>query len=90
MSDFTVDEKGCDTLMQNLENNIRQIALIDNDLADSLPTLRRALGDDYEGLKNSIKIITDQLGEAIQQLSIVRSCTSEYMARVKQIRVTLN
>lgn len=90
MSEFIVDEQGCENLIQYIEEQLKSIALIDSALADSLPMLRQALGEDYEGIHNSVKAISAQLADANNNLKIMHSSMNAYIARVKQVRVILN
>lgn len=87
---FDVNEQGVRALSQEMLGQLRQIALLINEIDSQNNTLRAALGDDYQAINSSVQIMKGELGSALTELNTIISMMQEYMARVVQARNALN
>ena len=87
---FDVNEQGVRALSQEMLGQLRQIALLINEIDSQNNTLRSALGDDYQAINSSVQIMKGELGSALTELNTIISMMQEYMARVVQARNALN
>ena len=53
-------------------------------------TLKAALGDDYDAIARTVRVMTSELNSAYQELNTIIKDMGEYMAQVHQARVSLN
>ena len=88
--EFVVNEQGCRSLSMDMLTHMRQIAQLISEIEANSSTLRGALGEDYESIARTVRIMTTELGNAQQELNIIISDMNEYMSRVQQARVALN
>lgn len=88
--DFIVNESGCRQLSADMLSNMRDIALLISEIESQNGTLRAALGDDYEAIAKSVRIMMSELTNAQTELNVIINDMGEYMARVQQARVSLN
>ena len=87
--DFIVNEQGCRQLKMDMLTNMRQIASIVSEIDGKNSTLQAALGEDYEAIARTVRVMTAELGSAQQELNIIIQDMDEYMSRVHQARVSL-
>ena len=87
---FVVNENGCRKLSEDMLNNVRAIALLVSEIESKNGTLRAALGDDYEAIARSVRIMTSELNNAYTELNVIINDMNEYMSRVHQARISLN
>ncbi len=87
--EFIVDEQGCRTLSADMLHDMRQIALLISEIQAQDGTLRNALGEDYEAIARSVRIMTTELDGAQKELDKITGNMNEYMSRVHQARVSL-
>lgn len=91
MVEFTVSEKRCHQLRQDMLNEMIAIKKIVDEFEESKDRLKQALGEnDYRGVMNKVAAIKTELELAEGHLKEVADCMGEYIERVKQIRVVLN
>ena len=88
--EFTVNESGCRQLSQDMLSNLREIAMIVSEIDSQNGNLRAALGDDYDAIASSVRIMTSELSNAHSELNVIINDMNEYMSRVHQARVSLN
>lgn len=88
--EFIVNESGCRQLKMDMLTNMRQIASIISEIEGQNSTLQAALGEDYEAIARTVRVMTAELGNAQKELDIIIRDMDEYMARVHQARVSLN
>ena len=88
--EFTVNESGCRQLSQDMLTNLREIAMIVSEIDSQNGNLRAALGDDYDAIASSVRIMTSELSNAHSELNVIINDMNEYMSRVHQARVSLN
>ena len=87
---FTVNEQGCRQLGIDMLNHMRSIAQLVAEIDGQNGTLRAALGEDYEAIARTVRVMTAELGSAQQELNTIISDMNEYMSRIQQARVSLN
>ena len=87
---FTVNEQGCRQLSADMLSHMRSIAQLVAEIEGQNGTLRAALGEDYEAIARTVRVMTAELGSAQQELNTIISDMNEYMSRVQQARVSLN
>lgn len=87
---FTVNEQGCRQLGIDMLSHMRSIAQLVAEIDGQNGTLRAALGEDYEAIARTVRVMTAELGSAQQELNTIISDMNEYMSRVQQARVSLN
>lgn len=88
--DFIVNESGCRQLSTDMLSNMREIATLIAEIEAQNGTLRAALGDDYEAIARSVRVMASELSNAQSELNVIINDMNEYMARVHQARVSLN
>lgn len=87
--EFIVNESGCRQLSTDMLSNMREIATMIAEIDSQNGTLKAALGDDYDTIARSVRIMTSELQNAHSELNVIISDMSEYMSRVHQARVSL-
>lgn len=87
---FTVNEQGCRQLGIDMLSHMRSIAQLVAEIDGQNGTLRAALGEDYEAIARTVRVMTAELGSAQQELNTIIADMNEYMSRVQQARVSLN
>ena len=87
--EFIVNEKGCQQLSLDMLKNMREIAQIVSAIESQNSTLKAALGDDYDSIASSVRIMTAELTNAQSELNIIIDDMSAYMEKVHQARVSL-
>ena len=88
--DFTVNEQGCRNLSADMLTHLRQILTLISEIDSRNSTLRGALGEDYEAIAKTVRVMTAELDSAYQELQTIISQMEEYMRNVRQVRVFLN
>lgn len=88
--EFIVNEGGCRQLSADMLTNMREIAMLVSEIDSQNGTLRAALGDDYDAIARSVRIMTSELQNAHSELNVIISDMNEYMSRVHQARVSLD
>ena len=87
---FTVNEQGCRQLSADMLSHMRSIAQLVAEIDGQNGMLHAALGEDYEAIARTVRVMTAELGSAQQELNTIISDMNEYMSRVQQARVSLN
>lgn len=87
--EFIIDENGCRQLSIDMSDLLKEICTIIAEIENHNGVLKVALGDDYDAIAKSIRIITNELNYAEKELNIIISDMKEYMAQVHQARVSL-
>lgn len=88
--EFVVNENGCRQLSEDMATNLREIARLVSEIVSQDGTLKAALGDDYDAIAKSVRIMTGELNNAYRELSTIINDMGEYMERVQQARISLN
>ena len=88
--EFSVNEQGCRQLSMDMLSHMRQIAQLISEIEGQNGTLQAALGEDYEAMARTVRVMTTELGSAQQELNTIINDMNEYMSRVQQARVSLN
>ncbi len=88
--EFIVNESGCRQLSADMLTNMREIAMLVSKIDSQNGTLRAALGDDYDAIARSVRIMTSELQNAHSELNVIINDMTEYMSRVHQARVSLD
>ena len=88
--EFVVNESGCRALSMDMLSNLKEIAGLVSEIDSQNGTLKAALGDDYDAIARTVRIMTSELNSAYQELNTIISDMGEYMARVHEARVSLN
>ena len=88
--EFILNESGCRQLSADMLTNMREIAMLVSEIDSQNGTLRAALGDDYDAIARSVRIMTSELQNAHSELNVIINDMNEYMSRVHQARVSLD
>lgn len=88
--EFVVNESGCRQLSTDMLLSLKEIAGLVAEIDSQNGTLKAALGDDYDAIAATVRIMTSELNSAYQELNTIISDMGEYMARVHEARVSLN
>jgi len=88
--EFVVNESGCRQLSADMLTNLKDIAGLVAEIDSQNGTLKAALGDDYDAIARTVRVMTSELNSAYQELNTIINDMSEYMAQVHQARVSLN
>lgn len=88
--EFVVNESGCRQLSADMLSNLKEIAGLVAEIDSQNGTLKAALGDDYDAIARTVRIMTGELNSAYQELNTIIKDMGEYMAQVHQARVSLN
>lgn len=88
--DFVVNESGCRQLSADMLTNLKEIAGLVAEIDNQNGTLKAALGDDYDAIARTVRVMTSELNSAYQELNTIINDMGEYMAQVHQARVSLN
>ena len=88
--DFIVNESGCRQLSADMLTNLKDIAGLVAEIDSQNGTLKAALGDDYDAIARTVRVMTSELNSAYQELNTIIKDMGEYMAQVHQARVSLN
>jgi len=88
--EFIVNESGCRQLSIDMLSDMKQIVAIISSIESQDSNLKAALGDDYDAIARSVRIMSSELQNAYSELNIIINDMNEYMARVQQARVALN
>ena len=71
-------------------SNLREIAGLVAEIDNQNGNLKAALGDDYDAVARTVRIISGELNNACQELNTIINDMDEYMTQVHQARVSLN
>lgn len=88
--EFIVNESGCRQLSTDMLTNMREIASLVSEIDAQNRTLKAALGDDYDAIARSVRIMASELQNAHSELNVIINDMNEYMSRVHQARVSLD
>lgn len=88
--EFVVNENGCRKLSADMLTNLKDIAGLVAEIDNQNGTLKAALGDDYDAIARTVRVMTSELNSAYQELNSIIMDMGEYMAQVHQARVSLN
>lgn len=88
--EFVVNESGCRQLSADMLTNLKDIAGLVAEIDSQNGTLKAALGDDYDAIARTVRVMTSELNSAYQELNTIINDMSEYIAQVHQARVSLN
>lgn len=88
--EFVVNESGCRQLSIDMLSNLREIAGLVAEIDNQNGNLKAALGDDYDAVARTVRIISGELNNACQELNTIINDMDEYMTQVHQARVSLN
>ena len=88
--DFVVNEHECKNLCTEMLINLREIAGLINEFQDHDGTLKAALGDDYDAIAKTVRVMSSELGNAYQELNTIINDMKEYVERVINVRKGLN
>lgn len=88
--EFVVNENGCRQLSADMLTNLKDIAGLVAEIDNQNGTLKAALGDDYDAIARTVRVMTSELNSAYQELNTIIKDMGEYMAQVHQARVSLN
>lgn len=88
--EFVVNESGCRQLSADMLSNLKEIAGLVAEIDNQNGNLKAALGDDYDAIARTVRIMSGELNSAYQELNTIINDMGEYMAQVHQARVSLN
>jgi len=88
--EFIVNESGCRQLSADMLTNLKDIVGLVAEIDSQNGTLKAALGDDYDAIARTVRVMTSELNSAYQELNTIIKDMGEYMAQVHQARVSLN
>ena len=88
--EFVVNESGCRQLSADMLTNLKDIAGLVAEIDSQNGTLKAALGDDYDAIARTVRVMTSELNSAYQELNTIIKDMGEYMAQVHQARASLN
>lgn len=88
--EFVVNERGCRQLSADMLLSLKEIAGLVTKIDSQNGTLKAALGDDYDTIARTVRIMTAELSGAYQELNTIINDMSEYMARIHEARVSLD
>mgnify|MGYP000810020426 CR=1 FL=1 len=88
--EFVVNESGCRQLSADMLSNLKEIAGLVAEIDNQNGNLKAALGDDYDAIARTVRIMSGELNNAYQELNTIINDMGEYMAQVHQARVSLN
>ena len=88
--EFVVDESRCRQLSTDMLSNLKEIAKLVSEIENQNGTLKAALGDDYDAIARTVRIMSEELNNAYQELNTIISDMDKYMTQVHQARVSLN
>ena len=89
MAEFIVNEKGVDNLIGLMESRLQEIQRLTGDIGSSVALLRSALGEDAGTIEQRIHTVEQELQSAQGEMNIITADMRQYIAKVKQVRVTL-
>ena len=88
--EFVVNESGCRQLSTDMLTNLKDIAGLVAEIDSQNGTLKAALGDDYDAIARTVRVMTSELNSAYQELNTIIKDMGEYMAQIHQARVSLD
>lgn len=88
--EFVVNESGCRQLSADMLANLKDIAGLIAEIDNQNGTLKAALGEDYDAIARTVRVMTGELNSAYQELNTIVKNMDEYMALIRQARVTLD
>lgn len=87
--EFTIDERGCRTLGEDMRSDLKRLAQLIGEIESQNGMLKGALGEDYEAIARTVRVMSAELSDAWQELGTIISDMGEYMNRVQQTRIAL-
>lgn len=87
--EYIIDESGCRRLSIEMLSHLKGIAAIVSEIDSQNGTLKAALGDDYEAIARSVRVMTSELQNAYSELNVIIADMNEYMELVHQARIAL-
>lgn len=88
--EYIINESGCNSLCQTMENQTAQIEALISEIEAKEPLLKAALGEDYETIAKTIRVMKEQVDSAKGELGVIISSTKDYLQRVQQVRIALD
>lgn len=88
--EFIMNESGCRQLSVDMAMDMRRIADLIAAIESQNNTLKAALGDDYDAIAHSVRMMTSEFGNAYHELDTIIADINEYIRRVGQARISLN
>ena len=89
MAEFIVNENGVHNLIGLMESRLQEIQRLASDISSSTGLLRSALGEDAGTIEQRIRAVEQELQSARGEMNIITADMRQYIAKVKQVRVTL-
>ena len=87
---YEVNETGCNNLCEEMFRELSMLQAIIEQMENSDAILLAALGDDYNSIGSSINAMKGELKSAYGNLKVLASSVTDYMERVRTVRITLN
>lgn len=88
--DFNVNKEGCRKVNEDMLKNLRDLMSIMGEYDAYEPTLRAALGDHYQAVDRTVRVIKEELNSAYQELMTITNDMGEYIERVNLIEGELS
>lgn len=70
--------------------NLKEISGLINEFQDHDGTLKAALGDDYDAIAKTVRVMNSELSSAYRELTSIINDMNEYVERVQNVRKGLN
>lgn len=87
---FTVNETSCGQMCQDMQNNMRRIVTLVQEIDSSNNQLRAALGnEDYASIARTTRAMSAALTSAQSELNTIITDMTDYLSRVKIAHITL-
>lgn len=87
--EFTVNEAGCRQLSIDMMTTLRDIAKLVKEIENNNNLLRSALGEDYESIARTVRVMAEALGQAEGEMNTVIHNMEEYIRTVGLARIAL-
>lgn len=81
--DFIVNESGCKKLCIDMLTNLKEINGLINEFQDHDGILKAALGDDYDAIAKTVRVMNSELISAYQELTTIINDMNEYVEHVQ-------
>ncbi|MBO4696640.1 MAG: hypothetical protein J5643_05050 [Lachnospiraceae bacterium] len=89
MGEFFVNENGCRVLSEQMYKCMVEIHKRIEEIDQRNGSLKEALGDDYGAIARSVMTMKGEIANGYKELRTVIIDMSEYLSRVKKVRVAL-
>ena len=87
--EFVVNENGCRQLSEDMATNLREIARLVSEIVSQDGTLKAALGDDYDAIAESVRIMTADRMRVSISFVLVSNNTTVYIQSLKKLCIEL-